>query len=44
MRFKAIIIDLDGTLADCEHRKQFITSNERKAPTSKVGDISWLYS
>lgn len=24
MKQKAIIIDLDGTLADCEHRKQFI--------------------
>lgn len=25
MKEKAIIIDLDGTLADCEHRKQFIS-------------------
>jgi uncharacterized HAD superfamily protein len=24
MKQKAIIVDLDGTLADCEHRKKFI--------------------
>jgi uncharacterized HAD superfamily protein len=26
---KAIIIDLDGTLADCEHRKQFIEGEKK---------------
>ncbi|WP_186650195.1 phosphatase domain-containing protein [Fluviispira vulneris] len=29
MKQKAIIVDLDGTLADCEHRKQFITGGKK---------------
>ncbi len=29
MKQKAIIIDLDGTLADCEHRKQFISGSKK---------------
>ena len=29
MKQKAIIVDLDGTLADCEHRKKFIEGSKK---------------
>lgn len=27
---RAVIFDLDGTLANCEHRRHFVTSDEKK--------------
>lgn len=45
MTRKAIIVDIDGTLADCEHRRHFLDKKDWKGFFSKMSDdliISWV--
>ena len=37
MMMKAVIFDIDGTLADCEHRRQYVATKPKNWPAFEAG-------